>query len=84
MTISVLRELSGKTLPTTVKGGDHVDAVYILFIAGHVEAELTKAVRTPTGWRNPTAIVKCITPSGRRMHRLFPPGADACGRLGPC
>ena len=82
MTMSLLQELSGKTLPITVKGGDHVDAVHILLIAGHVEAKVAKAVRTPTGWMNPSAVVSCITPSGRRMLRLFPPRVDRKRRLG--
>ena len=72
MTIALLQQLACKSLPLTLEGGDHADAVHILLIAGHVEAEVAKAVRTPTGWMNPTAVVRAITPSGRRMLRLFP------------
>lgn len=64
MTISLLQELSCKSLPLPVKGGDHVDAVHILLIAGHVDAEVAKAVRTPTGWMNPTAVVRAAPPQG--------------------
>ena len=81
MSISLLQELSDKKLPFAVKGGDSVDAVHILVMAGHVEAELAKAVRTPAGWMNPTAVVKVITPTGRRMLKLFPPRPGARRRL---
>jgi hypothetical protein len=82
MSISLLQELSGKTLPLTVNGGEHADAVHILVLAGHVVADVEKAVRTSTGWMNPSAVVLRITPSGRRMLRLFPPGANGKRRLG--
>ena len=82
MSISLLQELSGKTLPLTVNGGEHVDAVHILVLAGHVVAEVAKAVRTSTGWMNPSAVVLGITPSGRRMLRLFPPAVGGKRRLG--
>ena len=72
MSISLLQELSFKHLPLNVRGGDLVDAVHILVLAGHVEAEIDKAVRTPAGWMRPTAVVKTITPTGRRMLALFP------------
>jgi hypothetical protein len=72
MTMLLLRKLAGETLPFLVEGGQDVDAVHILKVAGHVEAVLAKAIRTPLGWMRPTATVTKITRSGRRMLRLFP------------
>ncbi|WP_183025157.1 hypothetical protein [Variovorax sp. UMC13] len=72
MPISLLRQLALKELPFTVTGGEDVDAVHILAIAGHVHAVIASAVRSPLGWRNPSAVVHSITASGRRMLRLFP------------
>lgn len=72
MSISLLQELSETPLPLTINGGEIVDAVHILLLAGHVQAEVAKAVRTPSGWMNPTATVTAITRSGLRMLRLFP------------
>lgn len=72
MSISLLQELSEVKLPVTITGGDSVDAVHILALAGHIEAQIAKAVRTPTGWMNPTATVLSVTKHGRRMLRKFP------------
>jgi len=82
MSISLLQELSDRRLPLDVKGGDIVDAVHILVLAGHVEAEIAKAARTSAGWMHPTAVVRTITPAGRRMLALFPPRPGRRRRLG--
>ena len=76
MAASLLRILAAKELPMVVKGGDLVDAVHILVLGGHVEARMEKAVRTPNGWKHPSATVTRITPTGLRMVRLFPAGAQ--------
>jgi hypothetical protein len=65
----------------TIKGGEDVDAIHILVIAGHVEADIAKAVRTPAGWMNPTATVTSITRTGLQMLRLFPRRSSARKRL---
>jgi len=74
MPISLLRQLALEELPfvVTITGGQDVDAVHILAIAGHVHAVIAPAVRTPLGWRNPSAVVHSITASGHRSMRLFP------------
>ncbi|RZL53861.1 MAG: hypothetical protein EOP70_14330 [Variovorax sp.] len=82
MSISLLQELADKDFPVVVDGGDLVDAVHILAIAGHVEARIAKAVRTADGWMNPTATILKITRGGRRMLAMFPPRADGRRRLG--
>jgi hypothetical protein len=71
MTLLLLTKLARENLPVVVEGGEEVDAVHILKLAGHVEAVLAKAVRTPTGWMRPTATVTQINPSGRQMLRMF-------------
>lgn len=65
MPISLLRKLALKELPFTVTGGEDVDAVYILAIAGHVHAVIAPEVRTRLGWLNPSAMVHSIAASGR-------------------
>ena len=79
MTMILLRKLASGKLPAAVHGGDDVDVVHILMLGGHVEGVLGKAVKTPTGWMNPTATVTRITHTGRRMLKLFPerPADDA-------
>jgi hypothetical protein len=72
MTMLLLRKLSVETLPFVVEGNEDVDSVHILKVAGHVEAVLAKAIRTPLGWMSPVATVTKIIRSGRRMLRLFP------------
>lgn len=72
----LLHLLASKKLPLTVEGGDDVDAVHVLVLAGHVEATLEKAVRAPHGWRIPKATVTKITASGNKMLRVFP--AEFC------
>lgn len=74
--MTLLHTLAIKKLPVTVEGGDNVDAVHVLVLAGHVEATLAKAVRAPNGWENPRATVTKITSSGKRMLRVFP--AEFC------
>ncbi len=76
MASSLLRILSTQELPMVVKGGELVDAVHILVLGGHVEARMEKAIRTPNGWKHPSATVTRITPTGLRMVRLFPAGAQ--------
>ena len=73
MSIALLRKLAKEKLPFTVTGGDAVDAVYILSIAGHINAAIEPVVRTPLGWLHPSAVVHSITRSGRRMLKAFPP-----------
>lgn len=68
----MLHILATKKLPLTVTGGSDVDAVHILLLGGHVEANLGKAVRSPTGWEHPTATVTQITRIGKRMLKVFP------------
>jgi len=72
MALTMLHILSTTELPLTVKGGSDVDAVHILLLGGHVQANMAKAVRAPTGWEHPTATVTEITKIGRRMLRVFP------------
>lgn len=74
----LLHLLASKKLPLTVEGGEDVDAVHVLVLAGHLEATLDKAVRAPYGWRIPKATVTKITSSGRKMIRVFP--ADFCNK----
>lgn len=81
MSISLLRKLALKELPFIVTGGEDVDAVYILAIAGHVHAVIAPAVRAPLGWLNPSAVVHSITASGRRLLRLFPQRAHDGSRV---
>ncbi|MBB1602816.1 hypothetical protein A9977_22575 [Variovorax sp. UMC13] len=81
MSISMLQSLSETNFPVTIKGGEDVDAIHILVIAGHVEADIAKAVRTPAGWMNPTATVTSITRTGLQMLRLFPRRSSARKRL---
>lgn len=74
----LLHLLASKELPLTLEGGDDVDAVHVLVLAGHVEAILEKAFRAPHGWRIPKATVTKITASGKKMLRVFP--AEFCSR----
>lgn len=68
----LLHLLATKELPFTVEGGDDVDAVHVLKLAGHVEATLEKAVRAHNGWQTPRATVTKITSSGKTILRVFP------------
>jgi len=80
MPISLLQELAKKQLPVTIEGGDVVDSVQILILAGHVIAEVAEPVRTPLGWICPRAVVKAITRSGQRMLKVRPPQQSAAPR----
>jgi hypothetical protein len=71
MTMHLLSKLAREKFPVVVEGGNDVDAVHILKLAGHVEAVLAKAVKTPSGWLPPTATVMEITPSGQRILKTI-------------
>ena len=72
MAYSLLQILALDKLPVVVSGGEDVDAVHILMLAGHVEGKIAKAVRTTNGWMHPTATVTRITQTGKRMLMHFP------------
>ena len=69
MSISLLHALADVQLPMTIEG-ECVDEVLILAMAGHLVAEVAAPVRTPMGWRNPSANVRAITHLGWRMLRV--------------
>jgi len=69
----MLWALADQEMPTTVRERDDVDAIEILVMAGHVQAEFAPAVPTAAGWVHPAAKVKKITRLGRQMLRSFPP-----------
>jgi len=70
--LNLLHLLSEHTLPIAVAGGADIDALRVLSLAGHVTAVIPRPVRTLTGYDQPPATVKAITPLGRKMLRRFP------------
>ena len=72
MTISLLHLLSEETLPVAVSKGEHVDALRVLALAGHVLATIPRPVRTLTGYDQPPATVRAITAMGWQMLKRFP------------
>jgi len=73
MTISMLQRIAQERLPIRIEGSEGVDSVRILAMAGHVLADVAAPVRTPLGWLSESAIVRAVTPAGRRMLRVrFP------------
>jgi len=70
--LNLLHILSENTLPIAVVGGGDIDALRVLSLAGHVTAVIPRPVRTLTGYDQPPATVKAITPLGRKMLRRFP------------
>ena len=72
MSTSMLRSLADKQLPATLREREDVDAIQILVLAGHVEADFAPAVPTPAGWVHPAAEVRRITRLGRQMLRHLP------------
>ena len=68
----LLHRLAAQQLPIAVTGGQQVDAVRVLSLAGHIKASIPKPVRTLDGFEQPAAIVSEITSLGRSMLRRFP------------
>jgi len=68
----LLHRLAAEHLPIAVSGGEHVDAVRVLSLAGHIKASIPKPVRTLDGFEQPAAVVSEITALGRSMLRRFP------------
>ena len=46
----LLHRLAAQQLPIAVSGGEHVDAVRVLSLAGHIKASIPKPVRTLDGF----------------------------------
>lgn len=72
MALTLLHRLSEETLPIAVSKGEHIDALRVLTLAGHVLATIPRPIRTLTGYDQPPAIVNAITALGRQMLRRFP------------
>ena len=68
----LLHRLAAEQLPIAVSGGEHVDAVRVLSLAGHIRASIPKPVRTLDGFEQPAATVSEITALGRSMLKRFP------------
>jgi hypothetical protein len=68
----LLHRLAAQELPVAVSGGELVDAVRVLSLAGHVKASIPKPLRTLDGYEQPPAVVTEITRLGRDMLRRFP------------
>ncbi|MBO9516127.1 MAG: hypothetical protein J7549_18580 [Variovorax sp.] len=68
----LLHRLAAERLPIAVTGGQQVDALRVLSLAGHVKATIPKPVRTLDGFEQPAATVLEITSLGRSMLRRFP------------
>jgi hypothetical protein len=65
--------------PLIVRGGDHVDAVHILAMAGYVEAVIAKAIRTPTGWMD-AANAPIVDAMTQALRGARPDAADGASR----
>ncbi|HEY2256113.1 MAG TPA: hypothetical protein VGI11_10785 [Variovorax sp.] len=70
--MSLLHRLAAQELPIAVAGGERVDALRVLSLAGHVKATIPKPVRTLDGYEQPPATVTEITALGRSMLKRFP------------
>lgn len=72
MPLALLHHLARQSLPIAVTGGDRIDALRVLNLAGHVSATIPRPLRTLTGYDQPPATVRAITPLGRQMLKRFP------------
>jgi hypothetical protein len=70
--MNLLHRLAAQELPIAVTGGERVDALRVLNLAGHVKATIPKPVRSLDGYEQPPATVTEITALGRSMLRRFP------------
>lgn len=68
----MLHQLAIQELPAQVAGGENVDAVRILALAGLIKATIPSPVRTLHGHEQPPATVSEITRLGQQMLRKFP------------
>jgi hypothetical protein len=75
MPIELLHRLARQRLPIAVTGGEDIDSVRMLILAGHVRAEIPRPVRTLSGHHQPPAMVTAITALGRQMLERFPRAA---------
>lgn len=76
MTLSLLHRLASTQLPVSLTEGGDIDAVRMLALAGHVQAQVPRPVRTLRGHHQPPATVSAITPLGRQMIERFPREAE--------
>ena len=72
MTLTLLHLLAEETLPIAVSKGEHIDALRVLTLAGHVLATIPRPIRTLGGYDQPPATVSAITALGWQMLRKFP------------
>lgn len=72
MSMSVLHDLSTRTLPITVTGGETVDAIRVLSLAGHIKASFNNPMAKGPDYARPKALVVELTPQGARMIKRFP------------
>ena len=73
MPMRVLHDLTKTRLPVTVTGGKSVDAVRVLYLAGHVNATFATPSKEGSGYAPLKATVTGVTPIGKRMLSRFPP-----------
>lgn len=71
MPLEILHVLARRKLPVVVRGIRKVEAVRVLVLSGHIEAELPAAEASLMP-ASPTAVVMRITPLGKRMLQSFP------------
>lgn len=71
MTMTILQDLSTKSLPAWVFGYASVDAIQILEMAGHIKTSLSPNVGAPLGKQFSTRVLE-ITSQGYRMLQHFP------------
>ncbi len=72
MTLTLLHLLAEETLTIAVSKGEHIDALRMLSLAGHVLASIPRPIRTLSGYDQPPATVTSITALGWQMLRRFP------------
>ena len=70
--LTLLHLLAEESLPVAVSKGEHIDALRVLTLAGHVLATIPRPVRTLSGYDQPPATVSAITAMGWQMLKRFP------------
>ncbi|MBT2322351.1 hypothetical protein J7E62_08350 [Variovorax paradoxus] len=72
VSIHMLHQLASQALPANIVGGEQVDSIRVLVLAGLVQAAVSTPKRRFDGFDEPTATVTAITYMGRSMLKRFP------------